>query len=177
VTSTSGSAVPKHRFLLLSLAVLVADQWTKWLVALHLPKHAVEPIIPGLLNLTHVENTGVAFGFMASLGRGAGTWLLTALGVAALALVGLYFWRVPAEHRRLQAALALVLGGAVGNLLDRVAAGAVTDFVDFYLGSYHWHTFNVADSAISVGIVLIAWDALAAHRRAASEGRAEPGRA
>ena len=65
-----------------------------------------------------------------------------------------------------QLALALVLGGAVGNLVDRVARGAVTDFVDFYLGTYHWHTFNVADSAITVGLVLMAWDAFSqrAHR-------------
>lgn len=167
-----GTAESKIRFLLLSLAVLVADQWTKWLVDLHLPEHGVEPIVPGLLNLTHVKNTGVAFGFFAATGRGAGSWLLTALGLSALALVGLYFWRVPRSNRLLQAALALVLGGAIGNLVDRVAAGAVTDFIDFYFGTYHWHTFNVADSAISVGIALIAWDTLVAHRRLGQAGPA-----
>jgi signal peptidase II len=168
----AGTAAGKGRFLLLSLAVLAADQWTKWMVDLHLPEHAVEAVIPGLLNLTHVRNTGVAFGLFAAAGRGAGTWLLTALGLAALGLVGLYFWRVPRHNRLLQAALALVLGGAVGNLIDRVAAGAVTDFIDVYVGTYHWHTFNVADSAISVGIAFIAWDTLVAHRRAASSGQA-----
>ena len=168
----AGRSASRGRFLLLSLAVLVADQWTKWLVDLHLPEHAVEPVVPGLLNLTHVENTGVAFGLFAAAGHGAGAWLLAALGLAALALVGLYFWRVPAGNRLLQTSLALVLGGAVGNLIDRVAAGAVTDFIDLYVGTYHWHTFNVADSAISVGIALIAWDTLVAHRRVGRAGAA-----
>lgn len=158
----------KGRYLLLSLAVLVLDQWTKWLVDLHLPEYTVRPLVPGFLNLTHVENTGVAFGLFAGAGQGAGSWLLAALGLAALGLVSVYFWRVPRDQHLLQTALALVLGGAVGNLIDRVAAGAVTDFIDFYVGTWHWHTFNIADSAISVGIVLIAWDSLRPQRRPAA---------
>ena len=164
-----GTSGLKTRYLLLSLSVLVADQWSKWLVGLHLPEYAVQPLIPGCLNLTHVKNTGVAFGLFAAAGQGAGSWILAGLGLAALALVTLYFWRVPRDNHLLQTALALVLGGAVGNLLDRVAAGAVTDFIDFYVGTWHWHTFNVADSGITVGIVLIAWDSLRHHRRPAVE--------
>lgn len=159
--------IAKLRYLLLSLLVLTLDQWSKWLVEVHLPEHVAQPVIPGLLNLTRVRNTGVAFGLFASTGRGAGVWVLTGLGVVALTLVTLYFWHVPRSNRMLQSALALVLGGAVGNLMDRVAAGAVTDFIDFYAGTYHWHTFNVADSAISVGIALIVWDTLRSHRRQA----------
>jgi signal peptidase II len=155
----------KPRYLLLSLGVLVLDQWSKWMVDVHLPEQMVQPLVPGL-NLIHVENPGVAFGLFAATGRGADSWLLTALGLVALTLVGFYFLRVPRHNRLLQTALALVLGGAVGNLLDRVAAGAVTDFIDFYVGTWHWHTFNVADSAISIGIALIAWDSLRSHRRA-----------
>jgi signal peptidase II len=73
-------------------------------------------------------------------------------------VVGLYFWRTPDKDVPLLVALSLILGGAVGNIVDRMANGAVTDFIDVYFGTYHWHTFNVADSAISVGIVLMAVD-------------------
>jgi signal peptidase II len=145
----------KSRYFLLSLAVLVADQWTKWLVEVHLSSHAAVEVIPGLLNFTHVRNTGVAFGMFATRGHVLGTWVLTALGVGALVFVAYYFWIAPRRDRFLLAALALILGGAVGNLADRIVQGAVTDFVDFYFGTYHWHTFNVADSAITVGIVVM----------------------
>lgn len=148
----------KLRYLFLSLGVIVLDQWTKWLVEAHLPHHAAHPLIPGFLNLTHVRNTGVAFGLFASDGVGSGTWLLTLLGLAALTAVGIYFWYAPARDRLLLVALALVVGGAVGNLIDRVSSGAVTDFIDVYVGTHHWPSFNVADSAISIGIVLMAID-------------------
>ena len=148
----------KPGFLLFALAIVVLDQWSKWMVEAHLPFHASVRIIPGFLDFTHVRNTGVAFGFLASQGDLARTLMLTALGLGALTVVGIYFWRTPADDRLLLAALALILGGAVGNLLDRIAAGAVTDFIDVYVRSYHWHTFNVADSAITIGIVLMALD-------------------
>lgn len=162
-----GPGSVKGRYLLLSLLVLAIDQWSKWLVNLHLPEHLAQPVIPGFLNLTHVKNTGVAFGLFADAGREGATWVLTALGLLALGLVGLYFRHVPRENRLLQTALALVLGGAVGNLIDRVAAGAVTDFIDVYVESYHWHTFNAADSAISIGIGLIVLDTLRSYRKPA----------
>jgi len=145
----------KSRYLLLSLAVLVLDQWTKWLVECHLLDHASVPVIPHLLNFTHVRNTGVAFGLFASHGATTGTLILTILGLGALAFVGYYFRIVPVGDRPLLVALALVLGGAVGNLLDRIISSGVTDFIDFYFGTYHWHTFNVADTAITVGIALM----------------------
>jgi signal peptidase II len=158
----------KLRYLFVSLAVLVLDQWTKWLVEDHLPHHVAEPIIPGFFNLTHVQNTGVAFGLFAAQGMGGGSWLLTLLGLAALLAVGLYFWFTPSHDRLLLVALALVVGGAVGNLVDRVVAGAVTDFVDLYVGTYHWPAFNVADSAISIGIVLMAIDSFRPRKRQAA---------
>ena len=155
----------KLRYLFVSLGVIVLDQWTKWMVELHLPHHVAEPLIPGLLNFTHVRNTGVAFGLFASQGMTGGSWLLTLLGLAALTAVGLYFWFAPARDRLLLVALALVVGGAVGNLIDRVASGAVTDFIDVYVGVHHWPSFNVADSAISIGIVLMALDSFRSRQR------------
>jgi signal peptidase II len=163
----------KLRYLLVSLGVLVLDQWTKWLVEAHLPRHAAQPIIPGFLNLTHVRNTGVAFGLFAS--GGVGGWPLTLLGLGALAAVGIYFWVAPTRDRSLLVALALVVGGAVGNLIDRVASGAVTDFIDVYIGAHHWPSFNVADSAISIGILLMAIDSFRPrHREAPAAAATEP---
>jgi len=152
----------KLRYLLVSVGVIVLDQWTKWLVELHLPNHMTEPLFPGL-NLTHVRNAGVAFGLFAS--DGGNGLLLTILGLGALAAVALYFWFAPSRDRWLLVALALVVGGAVGNLIDRVTSGAVTDFIDVYVGTHHWPSFNVADSAISVGIVLMAIDSFRPHHR------------
>ncbi len=161
-SQASSPAEPRRRpgagkalYLLISLVVLVIDQWSKWLIELQLDPHHVVPVIPNLLNLTHVRNTGVAFGLFAAHDSVVGTWILSLLGMAALAFVGYYFRQVDPRDRGLLIALALVLGGAVGNLIDRLASGGVTDFIDFYIGRYHWHTFNVADSAITVGIILM----------------------
>jgi signal peptidase II len=151
---------PKDRFLLLSLVVVVADQWSKWLVEEHLPHLASRVVLPGFLDLTHVRNTGVAFGLFAARGNLLGTLALTALGLGAMAIIGLYFHRTPSNERLLLGSLALILGGALGNLIDRLFSGGVTDFIDFYYGSYHFHTFNLADSAITLGICLMALDAL-----------------
>jgi signal peptidase II len=152
------SGTGKGRFLLVSLAVLALDQWTKWLVETHVALHDSREIVPGVVYLSHVRNTGVAFGLFASHGGSPASRILSVLSLAALLLVGWFFWRTPSRSRLLLAALAMVLGGAFGNLLDRVSTGAVTDFVGVYLGSYRWPDFNVADSAISVGIALMLLD-------------------
>jgi signal peptidase II len=162
----------KLPFLLLSLVVLVLDQGSKAWIERHLAPHAVLPVIDGFLNLTHVRNTGVAFGWFAGPAAGIGSGLLSMLGFVALAVVAVYFRRASPGDRLLLAALALILGGAVGNLLDRLASGAVTDFIDCYLGTHHWHTFNVADSAITVGIGLMALDFL--RRREPAAARQAP---
>jgi signal peptidase II len=166
LTANALSAVPnaprKLGFLFVSLAVLVFDQWTKWLIEVHLPLHSSTPILGGLANFTHVRNTGVAFGLFAAQGLSSGSWLLTALGLGALAAVCIYFWRTPTKDRTLLAALALVVGGALGNLLDRLRLGYVVDFVEVYnphldLGGtiYTFPVFNVGDSGITIGVILI----------------------
>jgi signal peptidase II len=152
----------KRRFLLLSLAVLALDQWTKWLVETRIELHRSIEIVPGLFHLSHVRNTGVAFGLFAAQGEAASTWALVLAVSAVLAGVLWYFWRTPSTDRLLLAALALVLGGAVGNLIDRATTGAVTDFLAVYIGEYRWPDFNVADSAISIGITLLLLDSLRA---------------
>lgn len=161
----------KGRYLLLSLLVLTLDQWSKWLVEAHLPLHAVEPLLPGWVNLVHIRNPGVAFGlFAAGPGRGAG--VLGILGLVALLGVLVYFGLTHTRDRLLLIALALVMGGAAGNLMDRLAAGAVTDFVDLQLVSWHWPAFNLADLALTCGILVMVWDLL---RAVGSPSRPERG--
>lgn len=126
-----------------------------------------------MLHLSHLRNSGVAFGLFADQGADGGAWLLAVLGVLAIGVVTLYFRRARADDALLLTALGLVLGGAVGNLLDRLAAGAVTDFVGVYLGSYRWPDFNVADSAISIGLVLLVLDSFRAPRPEPVPGAAE----
>ncbi len=154
----------KTRLLIVSLAVFVADVATKAWVVATLPLDGLERVIPGVLNLIHVENTGVAFGLMDSLGS-LGPPILIAAGVAALVVVAVYYRQTHHRESLLLWSLALILGGAVGNLVDRIVKGAVTDFIDFYVGSYHWHTFNVADTAITIGIGLMILDLILQRRR------------
>ena len=154
----------KYRYLLLALLVVVLDQWSKWWIEVNLSLHEVRPIFPNL-NLTKVTNTGVAFGLLPARGNVWGTVLLTVLGLVALTVVLAFFLRAHRRERWLLGGLSLILGGAIGNLIDRVMAGAVTDFIDFYVGSYHWHTFNVADSAISIGIVFMVIDSFSGRDR------------
>ena len=155
---SSSRPVRKQTYLILALAVFVLDQWTKWWVEANLSLHRPHEVIPRFLSLTHVENSGVAFGLFSGIDSPLRTVVLTVLGLAALGVVAFYYSRVDSAQRLLLTALALILGGAVGNLTDRVLAGSVTDFIDVYIGSYHWHTFNVADSAITIGVGLILWD-------------------
>lgn len=148
----------KSPYLLIALAVLALDQWTKWLIESHLPEQSSHEVIPGLLHISHVRNTGVAFGMFANGGRDGSPWVLSLFGLVALGLITTLFVRAADKERGLLAALALVMGGAVGNLFDRISSGAVTDFIAVYIGNYRWPDFNVADSAISIGLVLILFD-------------------
>lgn len=161
----------KGLYLFIALAVLLADQITKGLIESRYALYSSHEIIPGFLNFTHVRNSGVAFGLFASQGdSNGGILVLSLLGIAALGFVGIYLWRTPTDERLLLLSLGLILGGAVGNLVDRIGSGEVTDFIDVYFGTYHWHTFNVADSAITVGIVLMIVDIVWQHRRESPSG-------
>ena len=150
----------KSLWLLIALAVLALDPWTKWLIESHLPEQSSHEIIPGLLHISHVRNTGVAFGMFANGGRDGSPWVLSLFGLVALGLIAVLFYRTPPHERGLRSALAMVMGGAVGNLLDRISSGAVTDFIAVYLGSYSWPDFTGADSSLSIGLVLILFDSV-----------------
>jgi signal peptidase II len=146
--------MPK-RPLLIALAVLLLDRLTKWAIAQTIPLEDAVNIIPGFFRLTHLENTGAAFSLFADSPSPFRTTLLIAFSVAALAVVSVLLWKDRSVFHSGTRALSLILGGALGNLWDRVSDGKVTDFLDFYIGAHHWPPFNVADSAIVIGALLL----------------------
>lgn len=146
--------MPK-RPLLIALAVLLLDRITKWAIAQTIPLEDAVNVIPGFFRLTHLENTGAAFSLFADSSSPFRTTLLIAFSVAALAVISVLLWKDRSVFHSGTLALSLILGGAVGNLWDRVSDGKVTDFLDFYIGVHHWPPFNVADSAIVVGALLL----------------------
>ena len=143
------------RHALIALAVLILDRLSKWLVIRFIPLEDVVSIIPGFFRLTHLENPGAAFSLFAESPSPFKTTLLVAVSVTALVIVARLLWLRRNSFNSTTLALALIMGGATGNLWDRLADGKVTDFLDFYLGAHHWPPFNVADSAIVVGAMLL----------------------
>ena len=144
--------------LLIALVVFTLDQVTKAVVEANIPLHEARSVIPGLLRLTNVKNRGAAFGIFADSPSEGRIAVLILLSVVALAVVVTLLWRNQPSARRMGLGLALILGGAIGNLFDRLVQGSVVDFLDFYLSSYHWPAFNVADSAIVIGAGLLLLD-------------------
>jgi signal peptidase II len=142
-------------FFFIAAAVLLLDRLAKWSVASNIPLHDSVTVIPGYFHLTHVENTGAAFGLFA---ESTAQWKIGALvsfSVIALMVVSALLWKHSHALSTTTIGLSLILGGATGNLWDRMMTGHVVDFLDFYVGSYHWPAFNVADSAIVIGAILL----------------------
>lgn len=155
VTSPGSSRTGWYGLATLSLAALVADQASKYAVQKLTLAGSQRTVIPGLINLVHTSNPGVAFGLFADAST---PWLAPVLIVFSTVVIALLLWLLAtgrAGGRLGQAGLALILGGAAGNVFDRVLRHSVTDFIDFHIGSHHWYTFNVADSAIVVGAGLV----------------------
>jgi signal peptidase II len=142
-------------YLLLALVILVLDQLSKAWVLSVFQLHEVMPVLP-VFNLTLVFNEGAAFSFLSDAG-GWQRWFF--VGLASVISLGLLVWllRLKANERLTGVALAMILGGALGNLVDRVRMGKVVDFLDFYWQSWHWPAFNLADSAITIGVILMFW--------------------
>jgi signal peptidase II len=143
-------------YLLLVAGILALDRWTKLLVQSRILFDESVSIIDGFFNITYVRNTGVAFGIFSSISSPVKSILLSAFAALAAVLVIAYSLRTPLENRWLHIAMALILGGALGNLYDRLAYGYVIDFLEFYFRTYRWPSFNIADSAISIGVILLA---------------------
>jgi len=136
------------------VGVAAADQWSKQLVRENLALHEAREVIPGFFNLVHIENTGVAFGLFAGLAAPLRHVFFLAVALAAVVILFFAFRHFVTQGRVFAHALGLIGGGAVGNLVDRVRLGAVTDFLDLYVKGFHWPAFNLADSAITVGVAL-----------------------
>ncbi|MQA28912.1 MAG: signal peptidase II [Luteitalea sp.] len=150
----------------LPLAVVVLDQLTKLIVRRRLPLHDNVTVIPGFLDFTHVRNTGAAFGVLNSVDFPYKTALLALISTAALIGVAIYSAGLARQQLLARFGLALIIGGAGGNLIDRLIDGSVVDFVDAYWGAYHFWAFNVADSAITVGVTLMILDMIGAGKHA-----------
>lgn len=144
----------------LAIVLIVADQVSKAAIRAYIPLYDTVEVIPGFLNLTHALNTGAAFGFLDRLEFAYKAVLVAMLATAALGAIVFYAMTLGSETRLSRLALTLVVAGAVGNLIDRVVAGAVVDFVDVYVGTWHFWAFNVADACISCGAVLLIFDML-----------------
>lgn len=150
----------RYKYYLIALLVVVLDHITKWIFSIRLPDNPIE-IIPGYLRLSLVFNSGVAFGIFNT---GTSAWkpyVLGALAIVALVLIFLYGRQMPAERKLLQWGLAITTGGILGNFIDRIFRGYVVDFIEFHLHeSFYWPNFNVADSAITIGIALLLIDTI-----------------
>ena len=153
-----------------ALSVVILDQITKAMIRPSLALHQSVELIPGFLDLTRVHNTGAAFGMLNAADFPLKTLVLSLVAAIALGGVAWYALTVPPSDRLARIGVAAVLGGAIGNLIDRATAGYVLDFVDAYWGNWHFWAFNVADAAITVGVILMILDMLGLGRQ--SESRA-----
>ena len=152
-------------FILGAAAVVALDQITKAAITSRFLLHESSTIIDGFFNLVYVMNPGAAFGFLA---RASATFrYIFFTGITSVAILLIIYYLIKNKHGSIitVVSLALIFGGAVGNLIDRIRFGAVVDFLDFYIGACHWPAFNVADSAITVGAILMIWEMIGARKR------------
>ncbi len=144
---------PMLKWLTLSVLVLFLDQASKWLVVQSMQLYQSIPLMPGF-NLTYVHNTGAAFSLLSEAG-GWQRWFFAFIALAISVILTLWLMRLKQHETLMAAALSLILGGAIGNLVDRLLYGYVIDFLDLYYQNWHWPAFNIADSAICVGVAFM----------------------
>mgnify|MGYP005850412613 CR=1 FL=1 len=166
---------PRASALLLAVAVALVDRVSKIWIEKNVSMWDTIVVIPGLFQIVHTQNRGIVFGFLSDSDGLLRPVIVVAVAAVVLTLAFVYFWRLPQElpagQKYTRTALALILGGAGGNLYDRLVKGGVTDFLDFHFGGYHWPAFNVADSAITAGACLLLLDFALAQRREGSVRR------
>jgi signal peptidase II len=139
----------------IAIIVFALDRWSKFLVESRMAPYQSHVVIPGFFDIVRSHNTGVAFGLFANASSTYRVSLLLGFSICALLLLAWLLWRNRSTDPYSNIAVALIFGGAAGNVFDRIRAGSVTDFLDFYVGSYHWYTFNLADTAITIGAGLL----------------------
>ena len=157
----SRSTLLRIAYALLTLSVLLLDQTTKAMVVSRMTLWSSAPVVPGFFHITLVRNKGALFGLFQDLPDPYRGTLFTIVPVLAIILMLVFQYRTTIHDTATQTGLALILGGAFGNLVDRLRLGYVTDFLDVFVGDHHWPAFNVADSCISIGVALLLFDLLA----------------
>jgi signal peptidase II len=167
MTMPTGISDPRLKALGIAGAIFALDRFTKWIIETRVSVMDTHHVIPGFFDIIHSSNRGVAFSLFHDSTSPWRTTLLILAALAALAIVGWMIGRSSGADRLTLYGLALIFGGALGNLFDRVVWGAVTDFLDFYLGNLHWPAFNVADSAVVIGSGLLLLDLLKPKRETA----------
>lgn len=153
---------------LAAAAVFGLDRLTKRIIEQRVSQSATYKVIPGFFDIVHSENRGVAFGIFNDSAAQWRSLALISVAVVAMIFISIFLWRTRHIDATMLWGLALILGGAAGNAFDRIVSGRVTDFLEFYIGEYHWPTFNVADSAIVIGSGLLLVDMLLSKRQAAN---------
>ncbi len=134
--------------------IVIFDQITKAVILNAMPLYHSVPVIPEFFSLTHIHNPGGAFGFLANQSSSIRNFLFLFISLLAICLIFYFYKNTPKTHPLLSTGFAMIFGGAIGNLIDRIRFGKVVDFLDFYIGNLHWPAFNVADSAVTVGIFI-----------------------
>ena len=151
----------KNKYVLLffvSGVLIVMDQYTKLMVSLHIPLNYSEKVVEGFFNFTHIRNSGVAFGLFASQQSEYKALMFIAISTIAIIAILVIFHQTPKEKKMVQTGLILIFSGAIGNLIDRILHGEVIDFVDFFINRHHFPAFNIADSCITVGVIMMVID-------------------
>ena len=148
----------RFSYIILVVLVLISDRISKSSIVSHFDLGQPAPVIDGLFNITYVQNAGVAFGILNTFSSPVKVLLLCLVSGIAAVVVIVYSLRNDPRNRMLQGALALVLAGALGNLYDRIRYGYVIDFLEFHARGYYWPSFNVADTSITIGVILLAWE-------------------
>jgi signal peptidase II len=151
--------------LIVAVGVFGLDRWSKWLVESNMTALDTKVVIPHFFNIVRAENPGIAFSILADGASRSRTFLLAGVSVVAILVLAAMLWKIERQDRATSIGLSLIFGGALGNVYDRVRSGRVTDFLDFYSGSYHWYTFNLADSAICIGAGLLILSMLTSGRK------------
>jgi len=152
--------------------MLLLDQWTKYLIVQKLPLYQRVEVIDGFFSIVHVRNTGGAFGIFGGERGGIGSILFVVVSLIAMGAILFLFVKTRENEKTLALSFSLILSGALGNLIDRLHYGEVIDFLDFHLSAYHWPAFNVADSAICIGIGLMALQVLIRNHKKRTKSKA-----
>ena len=155
-------------FIFGTIAIIVLDQITKAVIREKLFMYGSYKVIDGFFSLVYVMNPGAAFGFLAGAPEIFRYLFFISVTVLAILLIIYYILKSKSQDMLIAISLTLIFGGAVGNLIDRIRFGAVVDFLDLYIGAWHWPAFNVADSAISIGAVLMIWEMIVSRKKTSS---------